>query len=271
MLGDVKRQDKNADVFLEAEKIIKNEIEKRNVIFDATNINYKRRIEFINKFEKYCKKIYLCFVWASYEECLERNAKRERKVPEEVIKRMYMNFDIPQIFEENYLNGKVNSVIYFNSNIIIDNIDWNKLERKMNISHDNPHHKLSILDHCLKARDYFDDGILKLAAYLHDIGKPFCKTFINGKGEKTEIAHYYNHEKVGAYDSIPYILNYTLKNVEIYKYPYWYAIYISNLIRWHMLLHSELSEKSIEKYKEKFGKIFWKDLNLLHKADLNAD
>lgn len=271
MLEDVNRQDKNADVFLEAEKIIKNEIEKRNVIFDATNINYKRRIEFINKFEKYCKKIYLCFVWANYEECLERNAKRERKVPEEVIKRMYMNFDIPQIFEENYLNGKVNSVIYFNTNIIIDNIDWNKLEKKMNIPHDNPNHKLSILDHCLKARDYFDDEDLKLAAYLHDIGKPFCKTFINTKGEKTETAHYYNHEKVGAYNSIPYILNYIQKNIEFYKFPYLHVIYISNLIRWHMLLHSELSEKSIEKYKEKFGKVFWKDLNLLHKADLNAD
>ena len=34
-----------------------------------------------------------------YEDCLIRNAQRERKVPEEVIKRMYYNFYVPQYFE----------------------------------------------------------------------------------------------------------------------------------------------------------------------------
>lgn len=271
MLGDINRQDKNLDVFLEAEKMIKEELQKTNVIFDATNINYKRRITFIDKIQKYCKKIYLCFVWATYNECLERNSKRERRVPEEVIKRMYMNFDIPQIFEENYCDGKVTVEIYYNSNIKVEKFLLTSLTNKLDIPHDNPHHNLNVLEHSLKASKMFEDKNLKLVAFLHDIGKPFCKIFINAKGENTEIAHYYNHEKVGSYDSIPYILNYTLKNVEIYKYPCWYVIYLSNLIRWHMLLHSELSEKSIEKYKEKFGKIFWKDLNLLHKADLNAD
>lgn len=99
-----------------------------------------------------------------------------------------------------------------------------------------------------------------MAGYLHDIGKIKTKTFINTKGEKTEIAHYYSHEKVGAYDSFPY----TEGN---YLYT---RFYIAKLIQWHMLLHQELSEKTIEKYKSKLGIAFWKDLQLLYEADLYA-
>ncbi len=271
MLDDVNNQEKNSYIFLEAEKIMKENLKTNNVIFDATNIDYKRRRNLINKFSKYTNQIILCFVWASYYECLARNEMRERKVPEEVIKRMYMNIDTPQLFEERYIENKVQIEIYYNSQIDFTKINIKEIEDKINISHDNPHHKLNVLEHSLKASDMFEESSLKLAAYLHDIGKPFCKTFINTKGEKTDIAHYYNHEKVGAYDSIPYILNHTFNNLEKYKYPYWYTLYISNLIRWHMLLYSNLSNEKIKKYIDLFGETFWIDLKLLHEADKNAD
>jgi hypothetical protein len=37
-----------------------------------------------------------------------------------------------------------------------------------------------------------------------------------------------------------------------------------------MLPWQELSKKTIDKYKNRFGKDFWKDLMILHKADEGA-
>ena len=241
------------------ENLINKEFE--NVVFDATNINYKRRMDIINKFKKYANNIKCYFVWTSYEECLERNSKRNRKVPEEVIKRMYFNFYVPQIFE-----GFYDVKVIDNSNI--KEVDMKYLEEKMNINQDNPNHTLTLLDHSTKTFEYvfksYEDshflGVYTLAALLHDIGKLKTKTFINSKGEKTNIAHYYNHEKVGAYDSFLY----TRENDDIIK------LYIAKLIQWHMLLNQELSDKTIAKYKNLLGKKFWEDLKILHKADIMA-
>lgn len=258
--GKESNQDKNILVFDIAYNRIKFNLTNNkyeNVIFDATNINYKRRIDLINKFRKYADEINAYLILTPYEECLERNNNRERKVPEEVIKKMYMNFYIPQIFE-----GFDNISINYNTDKIFY---MEELKNKLNIPHDNPNHELSILEHSDSAYLYLENKFgqcaLTLAGYLHDIGKPFCKTFINSKGEKTEIAHYYSHEKVGAYDSLFYTEEYALE----------YQLYIAQLIQWHMLLHDKnLSEKTILKYQKLFGEEFWNDLQELHKADLTA-
>lgn len=261
--GSETSQDKNTEVFETAYKRLKFGLENGfDMIFDATNINYKRRIDVINKFKKYADEIVCCFVYAPYEECLERNKNRERQVPKDVIKRMYMNFYVPQYFE-----GFDKIKLYYNSNKIFDEYTViGELEDKLSIPHNNPHHKLSILEHSIKAREYMA-GIHTsipdiVAAWLHDIGKPFCKTFINAKGETTDVAHYYGHEKVGAYDSLYYSHNFDLK----------YQLYIAQLIQWHMLLHDpNLTEKTIKKHKDRMGEEFWYNLELLHKADLAAN
>lgn len=229
----------------------------RVVIFDATNINYKRRIDIVNRFKKYAENIECYFVYADYEECLKRNRERDRKVPEEIIKRMYFNFYVPQLFEG------------FDHIRIIDNYNnkhtLQELREMLDIDQENPNHSLSLLEHSKKAHSYLIDKIftdnldLCMAGYLHDIGKIKTKTFINTKGEKTDIAHYYSHEKVGAYDSLAY----TGDNAKS-------RLYIAKLIQWHMLLHQNLSEKTILKYKNKLGEKFWKELELLHEADLYA-
>ena len=257
--GNASIQDNGNLVFETAFNRIKENLVQnkyKNVVFDATNINYKKRTDIINRFKKYADKIICYFVYADYEECLERNSKRERKVPEEVIKRMYYNFYVPQFFE-----GFDDIIFKNNSNTTHD---YDELEEKLNINQDNPNHKLSLLEHSRKAYLYLKKvtktDYMATAGYLHDIGKIKTKTFINAKGEKTETAHYYSHEKVGAYDSLAYT---NFKRFDI-------QFYIAELIQWHMLLHQELSEKTIEKYKSKLGIAFWKDLQLLHEADLYA-
>lgn len=260
LLNDINSQESNKLIFQEAEKRIKDNL-KANiaVIFDATNINYKRRMELLNKLNKLRIKKIAVLVATPYKECLERNKKRDRQVPEEVIKRMYFNFYIPQYYE-----GFDEIQIKYNSGY---NFAFSELK---DIAHDNPFHTLSILKHCEKVQDIldkenssFEETPLNRAGLLHDIGKLKTKTFKNTKGEKTEIAHFYNHEKVSAYDSL---FNFIIKE--------WYAsdkiekvLYTLKLIQWHMLLHNELSEKTIKKYKNLLGENTWKDLELLHNAD----
>ena len=258
--GDESNQSNNALVFETAFERIKLHLqnnEYRFVVFDATNINYKRRTDIVNRFKKYAENIECYFVYADYEECLKRNRERDRKVPDEVIKRMYYNFYVPQLFEG------FNSIRIIYNDVRRHTVD--ELEEILDIYQENPNHRLGLLEHSKKAHDYLANKIIHpninlcFAAYLHDIGKIKTKTFINTKGEKTDIAHYYSHEKVGAYDSIAY----AEKNADD-------ALYIAKLIQWHMLLHQNLSEKTREKYKNKLGEQFWKDLELLHEADLYA-
>ena len=86
------------------------------------------------------------------------------------------------------------------------------------------------------------------------------------KGEKTDVAHYYNHEKVSAYDSLFYVyIESRVQNNNVKE-----ALYILNLIQWHMILHFDLQEKTITKYRNMLGEDTWKDLELLHKADCEA-
>lgn len=256
--GSEMSQDKNTEVFdIAYNRIIDSLKDNVDVIFDATNINYKKRMDIINRFKKYTDDIDAIMIATPYEECIERNKKRERQVPEDVIKRMYMNFYVPQFFE-----GFNNITIIRNTNKFIS---MEELKRNLNIPHDNPHHKLSVLEHSDEAYLYLEKKYgqcaLTLAGYLHDIGKPFCKTFVNANGETTDVAHYYFHEKVGAYDSILYTAEYRLE----------YQLYIAQLIQWHMLLYDpNLTEKTIKKHKDRMGEDFWKDLEELHRADLAA-
>jgi predicted kinase len=63
-----------------------------NVVFDATNTNAKRRKEFVKEMRPYFDIIILKWFNTPINVCLERNAQRERQVPEEVIRRMAQNF-----------------------------------------------------------------------------------------------------------------------------------------------------------------------------------
>lgn len=268
LLGNENSQENNELIFKEAEKRLKeNIINDKNVIFDATNISYKRRIDWLNRFNKFNVYKIAILIATPYEECLLRNAKRDRKVPEEVIKNMYHNFYVPQYYE-----GFNKIIVEYNSNytFVFDDLQ--------DIPQDNPHHRLSVLEHCKLAKDKaveiaHNDKIFKKeqfirAALLHDIGKLKTKTFINAKGEETETAHFYNHEKVSAYDSL---FNYSVKLWITGRKPTKIlGLRTIALIQWHMLLWLDLSNKSVKKYKNLLGENFWKELEKLHIADKEA-
>lgn len=242
-----------------------------SAILDATNVSYKRRMAFLAELKSIpCEKI--CILMATpYEWCLERNAKRERKVPEDVIEKMYRGFDVPWYYEGwdnikvEYAPGAENFYGWAR--------EW--AENAKTYNQDNSHHNLTLGEHCLQAVRYVnmyehvhaDYGIqsscpteLMYAAMLHDEGKQHCKTFKNAKGEVTEEAHYYNHERVGSYNSLFY-------EMACYK------LRVAVIIRWHMqpyFWEKENNEKLHNKYHRLWGEDLWHDIVTLHDADKAA-
>lgn len=262
--GDVNNQNINSKVFQTLHSRIKEDLRNgKNCIYDATNINYKRRMAFLQELNKIpCKKI--CILMATpYKECLKRNTERDRKVPEEVIEKMYRHFDVPYWYE-----GWTDIWVKYSPHSQ-DSFGYacHFVGNTKNYNQDNKHHKLSLGEHSELTWKYISEHCtdndnnsiaLRIASVLHDNGKPFTKTFKNSKGEITEQAHYYNHERVGSYNSLFYKMICSPLKVAMF-------------IRWHMQLYFiKDNEKAHQKYKKLWGKDLYNDIILLHEADKNA-
>lgn len=266
MFNDVNCQDKNADVFNELHKRIKEHLKSGNsTIMDATNISYKKRMDFLQSLNKiHCEK-HCVFMAVPYEECLKHNQLRERKVPEEVIKKMYLSFNVPYWYE-----GWDNIVVEYadgSENSFDTPAEW--LDSVMDFDQDNPHHTLTLGGHCLEALNKLVDLVdssrernipeLVVATLIHDNGKVFSKGYVNSYGSPCRTAHYYNHQFCGAYDSLFF-------DCEVDK------LYVAQLIQWHMhpYLSWVQSQKSLNKDKKLLGKELFDDIMILHQADKAA-
>jgi len=242
---------------------------KNMIYYNATNVSRKRRMNLIKEFRNSLKdvddlQIYATVVIAPFSICLERNSARDRVVPEEAMNRMYRQFNVPStaegfgaVFVEHNYDTTTGSQLY------------TKLYESENISQDNPHHTMTVGDHCYAAMNYIIEHadeirqslsdrwfiILERAAVFHDIGKPFCKVFKNAKGEDSEVAHFYNHENVGAYD---FLADDTGRN----------NLIIALLINLHMIFYQDA--KYQERMKALYSDTTWTALEWLHKADQSA-
>ena len=270
LFGDVNENSKEANqkVFEELHKRVKEDLKKgNNVVYDATNINMKRRKSFLMELKNIpCTKTCL-LIMSPYYLCLEHNKQRERNVPEDVIKRMYMNFQPPNKIEgwdkidiilscqpEDYKDFDL-SVLY-NRATGIDFFDQG-----------NNHHSLTLGEHCRKASEYIldnypDNAILPITALLHDEGKVFTRTAINAKGERDGQLHYYQHHCVGAYNSIFYLMNKGFSVDDI--------LHVSTLIYFHMhpFRSWENETTSVAKrHKIQLGEDLYNEIWTLHKAD----
>lgn len=226
-----------------------------HVVYDATNLSRKRRINLLKQLP-HCEKRATVFA-VPFEICCERNNSRERVVPQHAMERMYRSFQPPH-----YAEG-------FNDIKIIGSIDTDALyiykceEENIKTPHDNPHHTFSCGTHCLEAMRYIKNKYpnevdLQMAARFHDVSKYKCKVFHNAKGEPTKEAHYYNHDNVSAYDFMVYY----------FLMPSNRVIHIANLIANHMVFYA--GEKAMEKTRNFYGLKFWEDLKKVHEADKAA-
>lgn len=257
LFGDVGEQSRNQELFTELHRRIKDCLRNgKNAIYDATNINYKKRMAFLAELKKIpCEKI--CVLMATpYEECLKRNAERERKVPEYVIERMYRKFNIPYWFE-GWDDIQVEYGNYYGYYGYASSV-YDKLK---DYNQGNSHHTLTLGEHCQKTcvALYGTTQELVYAGILHDCAKPFCATNINKNGEFTQEVHYYDHQNVSGYQSLFYNYEHRCNPIDV-------AI----LVNLHMQPYFNKEEKTKEKYRKLWGEKLYHDVMLLHQADQGA-
>lgn len=207
LFGDVNDQEHNTEVFTELNRRCKELLRKgRSVCLDCTNISRKKRMAFLKELKNIrCKKV--CVLMAvPYEYCLAQNFARDRQVHEDIIIRQYKNFNIPSVnegFDEVVLHYPKDEYRNFYGT-------WNNFyERYKDVSQDNPHHTLSIGEHCRQAGEYvkthFEEDIeLQYVALFHDIAKPDTKSIYDENGDRLDHARYLQHHHVGAYKSLFY-------------------------------------------------------------------
>lgn len=260
VFGDINDQTHNSEVFSIMEKEVIEAIKMGvDIYYNATNLSGRRREHLINIAKKFgVEKVIILLFVPPYQTCFERNKNRDRIVPQYAMDRMLKQFEPPHKSE-----GW--------DEIKIIGADGNKealedlLSYSIDISHNNHHHKSTIGEHMISVYNCAvinnpDDAEIVRAARYHDIGKCYCKTFTNYKGEKTEEAHYYNHANVGAYIYLSHCITTPTDMV-------WPEdLNIAYLIFLHMKFFE--GEKSLKKVKQKYGEELFEKLYKLHKCDL---
>ena len=248
LYGDESIQGDPSEVFsLMQKRAVEALNEGCSVLYDATNITRKDRSSIIGMCPKFAK-IEAHIIWAPIETCIERDSQRDRTVGKEVIDRMLKRFQSP------YYDEGIDEIQ------IILPYDFKRSEYEfkiiddMTIPHDNPHHTLNIVEHCYQAYKYMNDVLdentdICTAAEIHDLGKPYVKSFIDSKGNPCEQAHYYQHQCVGAWMSygIPHVTPYIAWLISVHMDPFLNTKYWRNL-----------------------PPFLKKDVDLLHEADLAA-
>lgn len=239
--------------------------QNKSVWYDATNIKFKYRIHLLNSLKhKFNNVYYKCYVMCTpLKILLIRQHDRQRFVPTAVIDKMLRQFEVPMYYE----GWNEIELVRMSDRVVRFNVD-RYLESNKNVAHDNPHHTLNIFDHMkVAAANYYKDmvkennveeHIIYNALKYHDIGKYYCKTFENCKGIKTSIAHYYNHENVGAY----YILTSNITNSD------YVLLVVAWLINNHMRLYNDSISNWINKYNIPQSLI--DKLNIIHKYDIEV-
>ena len=100
LLGDINNQKSNSFVFNTLFSRVEHDLkEGKNAIIDSTNVERFRRENILNLFPaSLCTRVAV-FVATPLKKCIENNERRDRHVPEEVIKRMDMMLEEPSIEE----------------------------------------------------------------------------------------------------------------------------------------------------------------------------
>lgn len=238
-----------------------------SVIYDATNLSCKRRMNFLKSTAHInCEKTCMVVV-TTPEDIEERMKSRDRKVPMEVVHKQLCQFQCP-----NYYEGWDKIKVCYNSTPEACQASYNKLWAECNIPHDNPHHSLSVMEHMNKAADIAEDIAWKTeglspvherwVARIHDIGKARTKSFTDRNGNPSEVAHYIGHQNYGAYYSLIF------DNSDFYISEK-DSLDNACLIQWHME-HYLRNGDALLKFYDMLGPRLKNRLKVLKKADMHA-
>lgn len=243
--------------------------EGKDVIYDATNLNKKRRSGIINEAHKLDAQVdaYLCCTPINI--ILERNITRvERQLPWDKLVQMIQSIEPPMYYEG------FDNIYLIDGGMYNDVYDYNFLIKECSgYNQDNPHHYETLEEHIkavtkkaenlgetLKLRN--DAEILRQAARYHDFGKLYTKSFNDKKGHYV----YYGHDKVSTYLYLCHIRKQNiideLNRVRLCDSHYQTAALILNHMEWYR-------REDMTPIKELFNDDdLYYMLELLHEADL---
>lgn len=222
-------------------------LQGKTVYYDATNLVSKRRKATLDEFKKIPNlKSFCVVVVAPYEECLERNAQRERKVPEYVIKRQMASFEFPMMWE-----GWTDKPIIYRNSFSETNCLEEAYEKLKGLKQIGKWHLEDADRHTERALRFakrYDDKNIITAVKYHDIGKVYTRT-----EDENGNSHFYGHEHVSAY-----LYATSLPSGEISDRDY----NIITLIQYH-----DISWKG-NKVENNFSELLKHQLNIVHECDM---
>lgn len=252
-------QTKNGIVFQEMNKRCKELLSSgHNVIYNATNLNRKRRMALVNEMNKYINNVYAILCLCPIGTIYDRNLTRfERHLPEDKILQMFRTTDIPLEYEG------YDKIFFINTDKRYDYeemVAW-YLSLGHNYDQQNEHHNDTVQNHLLltaqMAFEYSHDENLYEAGRFHDIAKPYSREWNEEKQKYT----YYEHHRMSAY---LFLLYYIYDNLiyDLQEIPK-DALDIATLIYHHM----DKFVGNLDKTKELIGDDLYKKLEILMKAD----
>jgi len=292
LLGDVNSQVDNGLIF---ETMRKRTVEalqnSRHVIYDATNINRKKRHNFLKQLPKTLDNIekIVIYVATPIQETLRRNASRDRVVPEEVItQKMYKSLQIPvysegwdkiifeydeDTLEHDYpkqFTDAIRAEVLFNRDgyglmQFLAQYFNDEFFGVYDLPHDSKWHNFSVSRHIYYTYRYIlenyngnDKEELLWAGLCHDIGKAFCKTFISQKGEPMKYAQYIGHDCVGSQMVVTFLKKINFSDEFIHN--------VATLVQYHMFLYD--TKVSQDKLKERVGEDLLNKILFLREVDV---
>lgn len=264
LYGDESIQKDPATVFkILHERIITLLKAGKRVCYDATNINRKKRMVFLeilkeNRIDCFKK---CTVIYRDINEMIEADSKRERSVGIEVIMRQLRQFEIPTKNEG--WDGLF--ACTSDGSIGATRSTLNELEILDTYDQGNHHHSFSLGTHLRKTQEYTLEATKHMDAKLrncvifastaHDFGKPFTK-ILNKKGEYS----YYSHQNVGAY--ISFLYSNIFHQDEMFM--------IAWLVQYHMEPFFWETEKQKQKFIDTWGQAKTDLIITIHEADKKA-
>lgn len=289
MFGNRQDTEHHVEVFNELHKRMKEALKSGvDVIYDATNINSKRRIGVLKQLPKDVTKelYYMC---ESHDSVIMADITREESVGGDVINKMYKRLQIPYTHEKwdkitvdlgrgetisteksSLFKEKVKEMTtrLFSYDEFVDLLYFSGLlevKRMINLPQDNPFHTFTVDKHSYYVYEYIfkyynkkDKEDLVLASIFHDIGKPFCKTYEEG----LRYARYYGHDNVGG--------QITLRTLMQLGYSQSKALRVAELVGLHMRMSFTKDFEADKKLEKLVGDEKFIKLNYIRQGDIQA-
>ena len=261
MYGDATDQSHNDKVFETLYRDLREALKAgKDCILDATNCTVKSRLKALDAVKGVeCEKI-ASIITTDAEECIKRNEKRERKVPEDVVYKYIKGFEMPLPWEgwdRIYIQGYDTD---FSPKYSEKAAEMAQKSMK-GFQQRTPHHQYSLLGHAKAVAEQFPDNrILRSAGMYHDIAKALASWSWVEKPEEG-VRHYYNHDAISCH--------LMLQNLECLECESWDEIFETLwIINYHMQGRSwRASEKAYKKWENRVGKKWMEDMMTFIRAD----